>query len=609
MRKYIIAFAVSLFLFLGSTNALTKAPVDVTTMSIEELLDAMDKGYLTSESLVNIYLERIEAYDKMFNSINQLNEHAIEQAKELDQERKDGNLRGKLHGIPILVKCNIDVYGMPTTAGTKSLIDNYPKENSYVVQKLIDEGAIILGSTNMSELAFSASNSYSSYGYVRNVFNTDYTPYGSSGGSAVAVRAAFAAASLGTDTNSSVRLPAAGAGLVGMRPTLGLVSRTGVIPYDIERDTVGVLTRDVADNALLLSIISGYDKEDEITKEAQVPSNDLSNTSLKGVNIGVATQYVKGSASESGVTGLTDDDIYALLEKSIKELEDAGANIIYLDNFVKDSNIAIARSTYAGGTMCDYFNQYILGTTGSIRSFEQLASSSGHVQTLSGYVNSCGKSNNLKSLRDSKKSIYREYVSNYFDEYELDVILYPTLKNKVFKYNKTGNISPGSSLGSVIGYPSITVPMGFIGDFSYGIEFLSMAYDEDVLYNVALEYEKINGNLIETSNLTPSLYTVPSSVVNLMDIYEDVLAMNNKSSLLDEWSNDVYDFFVNYNGMENVDLVANELIDSYEKINMGKKYFGELFTTESLFKFIVILIGCLVGVIVIKEFLRCFKWC
>lgn len=609
MRKYIIAFAVSLFLFLGSTNALTKAPVDVTTMSIEELLDAMDKGYLTSESLVNIYLERIEAYDKMFNSINQLNEHAIEQAKELDQERKDGNLRGKLHGIPILVKCNIDVYGMPTTAGTKSLIDNYPKENSYVVQKLIDEGAIILGSTNMSELAFSASNSYSSYGYVRNVFNTDYTPYGSSGGSAVAVRAAFAAASLGTDTNSSVRLPAAGAGLVGMRPTLGLVSRTGVIPYDIERDTVGVLTRDVADNALLLSIISGYDKEDEITKDAQVPSNDLSNTSLKGVNIGVATQYVKGSASESGVTGLTDDDIYALLEKSIKELEDAGGNIIYLDNFVKDSNIAIARSTYAGGTMCDYFNQYILGTTGSIRSFEQLASSSGHVQTLSGYVNSCGKSNNLKSLRDSKKSIYREYVSNYFDEYELDVILYPTLKNKVFKYNKTGNVSPGSSLGSVIGYPSITVPMGFIGDFSYGIEFLSMAYDEDVLYNVALEYEKINGNLIETSNLTPSLYIVPSSVVNLMDIYEDVLALNNRSSLLDEWSNDVYDFFVNYNGMENVDLVANELIDSYEKINMGKKYFGELFTTESLFKFIVILIGCLVGVIVIKEFLRCFKWC
>ena len=218
-------------------------------MSLDELLDALDMGYLTSESLVNIFLERIEAYDKQFNSINQLNEHAVEQAKELDKERETGKLRGKFHGIPLLVKCNIDVYGIPTTAGVKDLADNNPMENSYVVQKVIDEGAIILGSTNMSELAFSAATSYSSYGYVKNVFNTKYTAYGSSGGAAVAVTAVFGAASLGTDTNSSVRLPAAGAGLVGMRPTLGLVSRTGVIPYDIERDTVGVLTRDVSDNA------------------------------------------------------------------------------------------------------------------------------------------------------------------------------------------------------------------------------------------------------------------------------------------------------------------------------------------------------------------------
>ena len=123
--------------------------------------------------------------------------------------------------------------------------------NSFVVQKLIDAGAIVLGSTNMSELAFSAKNSYSSYGQVYNVFNPLYTPYGSSGGSAVAVSAGFAAIALGTDTNSSVRLPASGAGLVGLRPTLGLVSRSGVVPYDIERDTVGILS-----NLLKLSIIS-----------------------------------------------------------------------------------------------------------------------------------------------------------------------------------------------------------------------------------------------------------------------------------------------------------------------------------------------------------------
>ena len=194
MRKSLIIFAISLFFFISEVNALTKAPVDVTTMSIvEELLAAMDKGYLTSEQLVNIYLERIETYDEMFNSINQLNEHAVEQAKELDEERENGNLKGRLHGIPVLVKCNIDAYGMPTTGGTKALKDNYPKENAFVVQKLIDEGAIILGSTNMSEMAFSAGNSYSSYGYVKNAFNTEYTSYGSSGGSAVSVAAAFAA--------------------------------------------------------------------------------------------------------------------------------------------------------------------------------------------------------------------------------------------------------------------------------------------------------------------------------------------------------------------------------------------------------------------------------
>ena len=309
MRKSFIIFAISLFFLFSSVSALTKVPVDVTTMSIEELLNAMDKGYLTSEQLVNIYLERIEAYDDMFNSINQLNDNAIEQAKELDKEREEGKLRGRLHGIPILVKCNIDAYGMPTTAGTKALKDNYPKENAYVVQKLVDEGAIILGSTNMSEMAFSAGNSYSSYGYVRNVFNTEYTSYGSSGGSAVAVAAAFAAASLGTDTNSSVRIPAAGAGLVGIRPTLGLVSRSGVIPYDVERDTVGVLSRSVADNALLLNIISGVDKNDDKTKNSKEMNIDIGNSSLEGIVIGVPTQYTKGSSNYSGVMGLTDSDI------------------------------------------------------------------------------------------------------------------------------------------------------------------------------------------------------------------------------------------------------------------------------------------------------------
>lgn len=609
MRKSLIIFAISLFFFISEVSALTRAPVDVTTMSIEELLDAMDKGYLTSETLVNIYLERIEAYDDKFNSINQLNEHAIEQAKELDEERENGELRGRLHGIPILVKCNIDVYGMPTTGGTKALKNNYPKENSFVVQKLIDEGAIILGSTNMSEMAFSARDSYSSYGYVRNVFNTEYTSYGSSGGSAVAVSASFAAASLGTDTNSSVRLPAAGAGLVGMRPTLGLVSRSGVIPYDVERDTVGVLSRNVSDNALLLNIISGTDKNDSITKSAIIPKAEIGNSSLEGITIGVPTQYTKGSSSGSGVTKLTDSDIYALVEKSIEEMEAAGAKIVYLDKFVKNSNLTLAKSTQSGITMCDGFNKYIKGSTGNIKSFEQFANASGHVYGVGGYVGGCNGNYFDKNKIDSQKKVYRDYIDGYFKEYDLDVIIYPTLKNKVYKNSdKSGkNVSPGSSIGSVVGYPSVTVPMGYVGEFSYGIEFLGRAYSEETLYRVAAGYEEVNKNELINPILVPSLYDVPTSVTKLLVLYEDVLSKNSDLGKVREWLDEVELFISSYNTLEDVDAEATRLMDMYDELFIKYISNKNYSTVADFLAYFTILLMILSGLIIFKEIKMCFK--
>lgn len=567
MKKKFIFLILILFFNIGQIEALTKAPVDITTMSIEDLLHALDNGYLTSETLVKLYLERIEEYDKLFNSINQINEHALDQAKKLDKERASGNIKGRLHGIPILVKCNIDVYGLPTTAGTKSLKDNYPINNATVVQKLIDEGAIILGTTNMSELAFSASNSYSSYGHVKNVFDTSFTPYGSSGGSAVATKAFFAAATLGTDTNSSVRLPASGAGLVGFRPTFGLIGRGGVVPYDYERDTVGILTHTVSDNALILSIIDGYDSRDKnsISFDAEI---NLQNSSLKGVNIGVPLQYVKGNDQNDGVTGLTDPEIYNMVLKSIDVLKENGANIIYLDDFVKNSNLTIATSTYAGITMCDNFNEYIQGTTGPIQNFEDLALSDGHVQRLSGYLKGCGAvTEKQKKARSEKKAKYRNYVNDYFTEHNLDVIIYPTLKNKVYRYNSDDkNNSPGSSLGSVIGYPSITVPMGFdSAGFSYGLEFLSQRFSEASLYNIASSFEKYNNNQISTSSLAPSLYEIPSNVKKLLTIYEKTLQSSHPEQA--EWLQSVKTYFINYNNDENVDYKAQVLLDAYANLN------------------------------------------
>ena len=600
MRKNISIFFIMLLFLMVRCHAQTIAPVDITTSSIEELRMDLSYGFITSETLVKLYLERIEAYDYQFNAIRTINEHAIEQAQKLDQERLSGNIRGPLHGIPILVKCNIDVYGMPTTAGTKSLSDNYPNENAYVIQKLIDAGAIILASTNMSELAFSARDSYSSYGYVRNVFNNEYTPYGSSGGSAVGVKAAFAAAALGTDTNSSVRLPAAGAGLVGMRPTFGLVSRTGVIPYDIYRDTVGVISSTVSDNALILSVIAGADSSDSVTNSSKGFTLSNKKFSLKGINIGVPTEYLKGAGNSGGVASKTDEDIYNIATKAIANLETAGANIIYLNDFVKNSNINIASSTQSGITMCDGINKYLKGTTGTIRTFKQLANSSGHVQSLGGYLSGCGVGDKQSDKKSGQKSVYRNYVDNYFTENNLDLIVYPTLKNKPGKYNAgVANISPGSSLGSVIGYPSITIPMGYDSDgFAYGLEFFSTANQEELLYNVGIEFEKANGNKVTSSPLTPSLYEVPNEVDELITDYISVIARNYHDKKELQWIENVEIYFKDYNNYEDVKEEAQKLLQIYQDDIVSNSL--------NITRIFVYLLFILITIIIVKVFFNEF---
>lgn len=552
MKKIFVIPPLSLLFFVIKVEALVEAPVDITSMGIVEVQSSLEKGYFTSEQLVKMYLERIEKYDVMFNSINQVNPNAIVDAQRLDEERKNGNVRGILHGVPILVKSNIDVVGIPTTAGTTSLNDNYPYSNAVVVQKLIDQGAIILGSTNMSELAFSAQVSYSSYGHVRNVFNTEYTPYGSSGGAAVAVTAGFAVASLGTDTNSSVRLPAAGAGLVGLRPTYGLLNSNGVIPYDVERDTVGILSKNVRDNGIILNAISDTKAE-------------VSEVDFKDLVIGVPTQFLDGSDNSTGVLGKTDDGINKLTKEAIKKMEQAGAKIVYLDNFAQYQYYKYAYSTYAGITMCDNFNEYLNGTTGSIRTFKQLVNSDGHIQRLSGYVKGCNGKYKSKSYRDNLKNIYKEYVDSVYSDYDLDVIVYPTLKNRVYKINEGDNNSPGTIIASVIGYASINVPIGFLEDgFSYSIEMLMPPNQEDKLLDIAYSFEIINDSKNATSLLTPSLYEVDEKVSELVSLYEKEYNNDEYS----EWISKVREFFQNYNSIENRDEQVTLLKDMYDSYDV-----------------------------------------
>ena len=548
--KWIKTIFILILIYPITVFASTAAVVDITNMSITDIANALDKGYLTSELLVTLYLERIEAYDDNFNAIRELNENALEEAAALDKEREEGHVRSILHGIPIVVKTNIDVAGLATTAGATALSDNYPLEDAEVIKKLKDAGAIILASTNMSEFAFAASNSLSSYGNVKNAFNTRYTPYGSSGGSAVAVALSFAAASLGTDTNSSVRLPASAAGLVGLRPSLNLISTDGVIPYDTLRDTVGILSKTVEDNAILLSIMNEEDK----TYEANLES-------LEGIKIGVINSYLKGSSSSIRVNSKTDEDIYNLASAKLKLLEDAGAELIYIDELLDSYYYNIATSTMSGDSFCDGFNNYITGTTGTIRSFRKLALSKGKIYSLNGYLSSCNNAwtYDLNKVLE-KKEIFENHILEVFDNYDLDLIVYPTTKNKVFTLSSGSSASaPGSFLGSVIGYPSITVPMGYINEFPYGLEFFSLKGEENLLYSVTNIFEEKNNLGLTNSPLAPSLYEIPDYIETLMTYYE---AEEN------ELTTKAKEYFLNYSNKSEKEneIEANILIQEYRKL-------------------------------------------
>ena len=412
---------------LPSIKALTKAPVDVTSMNINELTDALDKEIITSEQLVNIYLERIEKYDKNYNSINQINKNAVEEAKKLDKERKEGNIKGKLHGIPIVVKTNIDVKGFATTAGAKALSDNYPNEDAEIIKRLKEEGAIILASTNMSEFAFQASNSKSSYGTVKNAYNNNYSSYGSSGGTAVAVALSFAAAGIGTDTNSSIRVPSSANNLYGFRPSYDLVDMTGILPYDKYRDVAGPITKNVIDNAIIMDVLTNNN----------IYEQSINNSSLKGKRIGVIEEFYDGSIFASlKVNRNTYKGVVQLMDEQLEKLEDAGTKIIFIDDFMNQTYYEIIFNTMSGFTFCDTFNEYIKNTNSKIKNFKELHNSKNKIYNLNKYYESCNKSKEMYSETiKTRKKKYLYYVGEVMEKNNVDVLLYPTVKNELQKIN------------------------------------------------------------------------------------------------------------------------------------------------------------------------------
>ena len=553
-----------IFLFFFSVvniNALTESVVDITNMDIFELQEAVDNDLINYEIITRLYLDRINEYDKNYKAIININENAIEEAKKCDEIYKKEGRNSILFGIPIIVKDNIDVKGLPTTAGAKSLSDNYPNNNSKLIQNLIDKGAIIIGKANMSEFAFMASSSISSYGTTKNAYNTNYSSYGSSGGPATSVAAYFAALGIGTDTNMSVRAPSSANNLYGMRPTFGSVSSKGIIAYDITRDTAGPMTRTAKENAILLAVMKGEDENKYINKDA----------TLEGKRIGVLKQFIDGNGSGLDNSSSTVRDLFY---KTVDLLKENGVEIITIDSFWNSTYNSIANNTVAGWTMCYAFNNYIKDTTGTIKSFNSLASSKGHIYSLYGYASDCSRtvSSSINQTYDSKKTTYKNAYEKLFKDNNLDAVMYPTLNNTLLKVGKTGLKSNATKISPVLGVPDITIPMGEIDGLYYGFDLVGLKDSEQTLYDIAISYNKIN-NVYKLPSISPNLYEIPDTVNELKELYlknkdNDYRYVKDKS-LNDEYSkttDEIKSFFIKYSDVEDKESKAKVLIKEYNNI-------------------------------------------
>lgn len=554
MRKKI--FILFLILIPFNVFALTKAPIDITKETVASLSKSLDEEIITSEELINIYLERIKKYNDQYNALITINENAINEAKELDKERQNGNIKSSIHGIPIIVKDNIDVLGTATTAGSKALSDNYPNEDALIIRKLKDAGAIIIAKANMSKFAFYASSSSSDYGTVKNAYNLAYSSYGSSGGSAVSVALNFAPIAIGTDTNASVRLPAQAASLIGYRPTLGLISRTGIIPYDPERDTPGIIGKTIEDIITITNIIKGKDENDNKTYDSETLK--ISKINLQNITLGISETFLNGSNENIlSENKETNEEVKNLLTSALDKIKDSGITIKAIENYYTTTVDSDVAKSYSGYQFCDKFNEYILNHQGSIKNFQELAEVT---PGLEGYVEECNSKTN-QIYKDGLKQEYKDYIEDIMKENNLDAIIYPSSKNKILELGTTGIINLSAHASSTINYPSITIPIGYDSDnLPYSLEIMTKTKNDSLLLSIA---NKINSlNLYESKNPLSSLYEVDEEVTKLIQKYDK--RYNKKNTLFNKkWLKKVKNYFKDYQNIEKPETEAKKLNQNY----------------------------------------------
>ncbi|MPZ82522.1 MAG: amidase [Actinophytocola sp.] len=481
-------------------------PADLETATVARLAHLLDAHAITGVGLTRAHLARIEALNPTLNAVRALNPHAVAEAEAADERRMEGG-GGPLLGIPVLVKDNIDVRGMPTTAGSVALANSYPHADARLVTNLRDAGAVILGKANLTELAnFLAEDmpgGYSSLGgQVLNPYDASQSPSGSSAGSGAAAAAGLAPLTVGTETSGSILSPAAANSVVGIKPTVGLISRTGVVPIAASQDTAGPMTRTVADAAAELTALTGVDPLDPATADNPLAGHDFTTNlragALRGARIGVVRSEVP---DEGG-------DNRTLWDAAVAELTGLGATLVPVT--LDTSGGFPERSTVLHYEFKRGLNAYLaqLPGTAPVRSLAELVAYNGaHAPVALKFGQARALTSQAMNLSPGSADTARYEVDRARDladsrgridavmaEYDLTALLFAG--------------AGGASIGAQAGYPSIAVPAGYqaANRRPFTIVLLGRAWTEPTLIGYAYAYERASTLRRAPSALNPTLF-------------------------------------------------------------------------------------------------------
>ncbi len=493
----------------GNITDKTTENFDLNEATIDAIQEAMQTGKISSEQLTTSYLQRIQAIDKagpQLNAVIELNPDAMHIAIEKDKERKDGKLRGALHGIPVLIKDNINTGDkLMTTAGASALIGNQAKEDAFIIKKLREAGAVLLGKTNLSEWAnFRSTRSASGWssrgGQTKCPYILDRNPSGSSAGTGSAVAASLCTIGIGTETDGSIVSPSSVNGLVGIKPTVGLWSRTGIIPISATQDTAGPMARTVHDAAILLGALAGVDENDVSTKASSGKAVSdytvfLQPEGLKGKRIGIEKAHLSGH-----------EGIVSLYKTAIQTLKDKGAVIVEMDILktirdikdVGDAEFLVLQYEFKDGV-----NKYLHSTNSKMQTLQDVIdfNKKNEARAMPYFKQETLISSNEKGDLNSKEYkdaliitlSSRAVIQQMISDNHLDALCGVTNGLACCIDLVNGDYDTGFSFSTpaaISGFPHITVPMGFVHDLPVGISFFATAYTEPQLLTIAYAYEQ-----------------------------------------------------------------------------------------------------------------------